>query len=115
MNDDFVNTTEAAEMLGVSRQRVSAMVRDGILPAVRPWPRAVRIARADIAAYLQGDGLPPIHLTAVRGFINNSGIVGVRRRKAAIREYIDERRPAWPEAERKAWADTMDRRMRGAG
>jgi excisionase family DNA binding protein len=51
MTDDYISGAEAASILGVSRQRVSQLVESGDLPAVRPWPRAIRIPRAAVEAW----------------------------------------------------------------
>jgi len=67
--EDYVNASEAARMLGVSRQRVAAMVRDDEIDHVRPWPRQVLIPRSAIDAYAHGDRRPPIHKTACRDWI----------------------------------------------
>ncbi|HEY9413568.1 MAG TPA: helix-turn-helix domain-containing protein [Pseudonocardia sp.] len=50
MPTDLVGTTEAAQMLGVSRQRVQQMADGGFLPYVRVGGKALAFSRATIMA-----------------------------------------------------------------
>lgn len=105
-----MSASEAARMLGVSRQRVSAMIRDGDLPALHPWPRAVRIPRAALLAWQGGQRPEPVHRTAARQWVlweaDASSIdeldeVSVR---ALCRRFIDERRSEWSAEAKREWA-----------
>ena len=48
---DYMSSADAAESLGVSRQRVSALVKAGRLQAVRVHGGRVMIAKNSVAAY----------------------------------------------------------------
>jgi len=45
---EHMTVRETADELGVSTQRVYKLVKDGKLPSVRPWPRAVFIPKAAV-------------------------------------------------------------------
>ena len=48
---DYVSSADAAESLGVSRQRISALVKSGRLQAVRVHGGRVMISKNSVAAY----------------------------------------------------------------
>lgn len=120
--DDYVSAAEAARMLGVSRQRVSQMIHTGALPGVHPWPRAVRVPRAAIDAWVAGERPKPIHRTAARQyvlFVSEAGSIDMidRAQLAALcRQFATERRPEWGPGEVRRWADKMaDNLLANAG
>jgi excisionase family DNA binding protein len=45
--------TEAAELLGVSRRTLERRIAAGALPVFRDGPRLMRVARADLDAYVR--------------------------------------------------------------
>lgn len=115
--DDYVSASEASRLLGVSRQRVSAMIREGDLPAVHPWPRAVRISRAALDAYLAGDRPPAVHRTAARHWVlyecdvESMDALTSEQLRVALVAFIGERRPRWAMDERRDWASRMADRL----
>lgn len=54
MPAEYLTVRETADILGVSTQRVYKMVRDHVLPSVRPWPRTVYIPRSAVDAHKNG-------------------------------------------------------------
>lgn len=111
--DEFVSASEAARMLGVTRQRVSAMIRDGDLPAVHPWPRAVRINRQHLAAWAAGERPVPVHRTATRNYVlyeadvDSIDELSIDQLRALCLRFIGQRRPLWSADEARTWADQM--------
>jgi excisionase family DNA binding protein len=99
--DEWVSASEAARIMGVSRQRVGAMVNEGDLDAVRPWPRAVRIRMSDVAQWMDGHRPLPIHRTACRTYVlEHAGVetfdaVDVDTATRLTSQFIAERRPLW--------------------
>ena len=58
--DDFITTTEAAKILGVSPARVRQLVLSGDLPARKLGPvNMVRLADLDLVRDRRGVGRPP--------------------------------------------------------
>ena len=110
-DEDFVTASEAARLLGVTRQRVANMIRDNELDAVRPWPRTVLIRKADIDAYMQGVRPTPIHKTAVRRwlFMQEGARHGIPLETLTplVRRFIAEHRPQWDERSRDNWTIGM--------
>lgn len=55
--DEGLTVTEAAAVLGVTRQTVSRWIQDGQLPAARfgPYGRVVRIDPADVDKLIQSN------------------------------------------------------------
>lgn len=53
---DLVDVTTAAEMLGVSRQRVHQLIHEGTLQATSPGPRTMVLPRDAVAAYIANRG-----------------------------------------------------------
>lgn len=51
MPDDLLTTDQAAERIGISRQHVQRLVKDGTLPAERVGARLYLIPAAAVAAY----------------------------------------------------------------
>jgi len=49
----FIKVKEVAQILGVSRHRVYALMDRGILPSVRPYGGKRKILRKDFEAWLQ--------------------------------------------------------------
>lgn len=48
-----MTTAQAAEMLGISPQHLSAMCKAGQIPSYRPGGSAYRLKRADVIAHLE--------------------------------------------------------------
>ena len=48
---DYVSSADAATFLNLSRQRISALVKEGRLEAVRVHGRRVMVSRDSLAAY----------------------------------------------------------------
>lgn len=115
LTDDYVTAAEAARILGVSRQRVAAMVRDNEIDFVRPWPRQVLIHRVVLDRWMNGDRPVPIHKTACRQWIlQREGIdtldtLNVQYLWNVTREFIDHHRPGWDEQSKNNWATGMHR------
>jgi excisionase family DNA binding protein len=51
MPDDLMTTAAAADKIGISRQHVQRLVKDGLLPAERVGKRLYLIPAAAVAAY----------------------------------------------------------------
>jgi excisionase family DNA binding protein len=111
--DDYLSAAETARVLGVSRQRVSAMITEGDLPAVYPWPRAVRIPRSAVEAWKAGDRPEPVHRTAARHYVLYEGDVmsidslSEEEINALCRKFIRERRPNLRPVDIEAWSKSM--------
>lgn len=111
--EDYVTASEAARILGVSRQRVGAMVRDGEIEHVRPWPRQVLIRRSALREWQRGNRQQPIHKTACRHWIiEREGIQGLDTLNPqylwnVVREFIDNHRPDWDETSKNNWTNGM--------
>jgi excisionase family DNA binding protein len=111
--EDYLSAAAVARILGVSRQRVSTMVREGDLPAVYPWPRAVRIPRSAVDAWVKGERRVPITRTAARQFVvETAGVATIEQlllpaSRKLCRQFINERRPEWSVSERREWVDDM--------
>jgi excisionase family DNA binding protein len=110
---DYVSASEAARILGVSRQRVAAMVRDNEIEHFRPWPRHVLIPRHAVESWGRGVRPEPIHKTAVRHWI--MGREQVDTLDALTPEYlaeltavfIDTFRPTWDTQSKANWVTAM--------
>lgn len=50
--DRWLDTTQAAARLGVSRETVRRLIADGAIPALRPARRVYRLSSADVDAYV---------------------------------------------------------------
>lgn len=117
--DSHVSASYAARMLGVSRQRVSTMVREGDLPAVRPWGRALLIPRDAIEAWKRGERPPSISTMAVRKFVLDASeadaldSIGPARMNSLCRSFIAQARPNWTRDEQHKWAEAVSARLVG--
>lgn len=60
VDDDsfWVNSTQAARMMGVTIRRVYRLVDDGVLTAYR-FGRVIRIKRSDLAAFIESCRIEP--------------------------------------------------------
>lgn len=106
----YVRSSEAARIMGVSAQRVGAMIRQGDLKAVRPWPGATLVARAEIEAYLSREALPAITITELRRELTDRTEeqhvehIAPELAESIALEFIRERRPRWAPERQGEWA-----------
>lgn len=111
--DDYVTASEAARIIGVSRQRVAAMIRANQITHVRPWPRQVLIPRSALTAWMDGKRPPAIHKKAVADWIiAREGVTLIELfdldyLRALIRMFIDEARPEWDDTSKDNWVEGM--------
>jgi excisionase family DNA binding protein len=105
--ETYVSSAEAARMLGVSRQRVTKMVEDGDVIALRPWPGAVRIPMSSIEDWQAGIRRPGISKTAALDYLLNNEIIDpLADQDATVRilaEYIEGARPEWDDDRKDQW------------
>ena len=52
-NAVWLTTTQAAEILGISAQRLSTMCRNGEIPSYRPGGKMYRLKLTDVEAHLE--------------------------------------------------------------
>ncbi len=108
----WMRIIDAANLLGVSRSRVGAMVKEGALPCLRPWPRTVLVKRSAVLAWQAGERPTPVHKTAARQYVvrhNDAESVhalSIGVIKATLREFIEERRD-WEWDIRQRWVEGM--------
>jgi hypothetical protein len=100
------------------------MVNQGLLEAVRPWPRVCLIARRSVAERTGGDGTQRLSRgTAMRWVAARHGVAGHAIRpdritadikrviagldpnalRSELHEFITEFRPHWSKSRRMAW------------
>jgi excisionase family DNA binding protein len=114
---EYVTAAEAARILGVSRQRVVTMVRDGDLPCIRPWPRQVLIHRDALSAWQAGERREPVTMMAARRFVldcteaDTVGEVSPSLMADCLIRFIAERRPEWDGPARSDWMTDMAARL----
>lgn len=65
---DLIKKKDAAELMGISEKTVEKLIASRKLPSYKVTPRAVRIDRADVDAYLaarktDADSLVPVRRT----------------------------------------------------
>ena len=92
-------------MLGVTRQRVSALIANGDLISVRPWPGAVRIPMSAVEDWQAGVRRPAITKTAAVNYILAQG--GEMPVSETLYAYITGARPEWEEDRREEWVNDM--------
>lgn len=51
----WLSTTQVAARLGLSRARVTQLVRDGMIPATKPGTRNYRVREVDLLAYIEAN------------------------------------------------------------
>jgi excisionase family DNA binding protein len=116
---EYVNASEAARILGVSRQRVAKMVMNDEIEFVRPWPRQVLIPRIALAGWMRGDRPTPIHKTACRRWIldrenvDNLDALELDYLTELVAVFIAERRPEWDTESKANWCVGMIRLLGG--
>lgn len=114
MPTDYINLTEAADMLGVTRQRLSHMVRDGDIAHIRPWPRSVLVKTTDVEAWQAGERVrQPVHKTAARQYVldrteaDSVDEVNLHTLHSLLYEFISDRRDDLNSDNRRLWAEGM--------
>jgi excisionase family DNA binding protein len=105
--ETYISASEAARLLGVSRQRVAKMVEDGDLIALRPWPGAIRIPMTAVEDWQAGIRRPGITKTAAMDYLLANGVTDpLTDQENALHllaEYIEGVRPEWDEERKEAW------------
>jgi hypothetical protein len=127
--DDWMTTSEAAKMLGLTASRVSQMANTGLLEVAHPWPGIRVIARQSVVEQAQRR-TKDIRLSrgsAMRWIAARHSVVGhpVRRDRitadikgviasldptalrSELSEFMTEARPDWTEARRTFWAENL--------
>ena len=56
---DLIKKAEARAMLGISRNTLDKLIREGRLPAYRVTDHAIRLDRADVTGYLESRRIQP--------------------------------------------------------
>jgi excisionase family DNA binding protein len=116
----WMSIIDAANLLGVSRSRVGAMVKDGGLPCIRPWPRTVLVKRSAVLDWQAGKRPNPVHKTAARQYVvehceaESVHALSVGVIKATLHEFIADRRD-WDWDNRQRWVDGMAAILMGSG
>jgi hypothetical protein len=116
--------SEAARLLGLTASRVNQMVNQGLLEAVRPWPRVCLIARRSVAERAGRDAAERLSRgTAMRWVAARHGVADHPTRpdritaeikravagldpkalRAELYEFITDARPHWSTSRRMAW------------
>lgn len=110
---DYMNETEAAEYLGTSRQYVHKIIKQGKLNCVRPWPRAVRIARSEVEAWGSGHRPTPITPRAAARYVmdltEGDSIESVESEtlRLMVLQFLESRRPEWTTEQRVEFAERL--------
>jgi len=112
---EHMTVREAADELGVSTQRVYKMIKDGNLPAVRPWPHSVFIPRDAVESHSNRTA-EPITIAECKRYISErtSGrdvrSIGGEDLFDLCFEFINERRTMGLDGSRN-WAAAMSTRL----
>lgn len=119
---DCVTALEAARMLGVTRNRVYALVNKGQLPGIRPWPYHLLIPRQAVEERVANTSRVPfsrpvgsIASTALRNFVamrieDDPAEATPAIVKDLAYEFITQQRPEWSAQARHDYAATMSTR-----
>ena len=120
-SDDYMTVAEAAELLGVTHQRVHSMINEGVLQAERPWQTTVVVTRRSVAEWLAGARPPSIRPPAARAWLlertgSDASALDIDTVRDEMLEFITAARPAWDSVRRDTWAlSTAARLFRTAG
>lgn len=117
---DCVTALEAARMLGVTRNRVYALVNKGQLPGIRPWPYHLLIPRQAVEERVAtrptfSRPAGSIASTALRNFVamrieDDPAEATPATVETLAFEFITQQRPEWTAQERRDYAATMSTR-----
>jgi len=116
---EYVSLSEAARILGVSRQHIRTLTVDGKIEAIRPWPHTTLVRRSDVEAWKRGERPAPTHKTAVRGYLlgrtEASSVAEISPELAfdLCYAFITDRRETWDQEDRTAWATGMAEQLLG--
>lgn len=109
---EWITIGEAADLLGVSRQRVHALGDEGLLDVVHPWTRVTLVGRESVEArqHRKEFGvLQPSKAGAYRWVAEHLDVKHVRRQdpdvvRDLVLAYVEHSRPRWDRRKKELWA-----------